>query len=140
MGLQGLDSIVADNTPGMVRIDSAEIFNRNPINNLKTRLQRRSDGFHNEAKEPTTLVAEVTNTRQVAIDFAGVTSLSSENLGGLIQANREARKMDYSVVLVNVGDSIRDILLLTRLDRLFQLVGTEALADDRARVDDTVLA
>lgn len=118
---------------GVFRVESAEIFDQTRQSNLRSRLQNRNRLSGSDLQTP-----EHPNVdRQVAIDFSGVTTLSSANLGGLVRANREAREMEYSVVLVNVGDSIREILALTRLDRLFASIGTEQLIDTEKSVDQT---
>jgi ABC-type transporter Mla MlaB component len=119
------------------RVDSADVFDLNDSSNLKMRLQACHG--HNSGVSPDREQGE-DDSRQVAIDFAGVTTLSSANLNGLIQANRQARELEYAVVLVNVGDSIRDILSLTRLDRLFTLECAESLDEKSSNIDETVLA
>ncbi len=67
--------------------------------------------------------------RRVEVDFADVQSLSSANLGGLIQVNREARGLGADLVLTNVGDPVRDIFKLTRLDRMFTFANSTLGSD-----------
>ena len=57
----------------------------------------------------------------VHVDFAGVAKICSSDLNDLIALNGKLRALGRELVLVNVPDSLMEILQLTRLDRLFRI-------------------
>jgi anti-anti-sigma factor len=57
----------------------------------------------------------------VAVDLAGVQGISSADLNVLIALHGKLRSGGRELVLVNVAQPLRDILELTRLDRLFRI-------------------
>lgn len=54
----------------------------------------------------------------VRVDFARVDRIASEGINGLMQINRRAHPFEIPVVLCNVADRIRDVLRITRVDRV----------------------
>ena len=67
---------------------------------------------------------------RILIDFSNVDHLSSAALGMLINVNNRVRTKNGSLRLANIKPSIRDVFVITKLDKLFKIVGTrdEAMA------------
>lgn len=63
----------------------------------------------------------------LTIDLASLAWLGSFGLNHLISIHREARSRGIRVVLANVQAEVREVLVLTRLERIFEL---EPLADE----------
>jgi anti-anti-sigma factor len=54
------------------------------------------------------------------IDFKEIARLNSAGLNGLIGMNTQARNHGVQLVLVDVQDSVRDVFVVTRLERMFE--------------------
>lgn len=69
-------------------------------------------------------------TPKLLIDFANVDHLSSAALGMLININSKVKAKNGSLRLANIRPTIRDVFVITKLDKLFKILGTreEALA------------
>lgn len=67
---------------------------------------------------------------EMLIDFAAVDHLSSAALGMLININKRVKERNGKLRLANIKASIRDVFVITKLDKLFRIYGTreEALA------------
>jgi len=106
--VQAVDSTV-------VRLSSRDIVDsisgQRVASNLRSMIETQCREELQDAGKP--------NPPRVEVDFANVATVSSASLGGLIQVNREARGLEVPLVLVNVCESVRDILTITRLDRMF---------------------
>ena len=57
---------------------------------------------------------------ELTIDMSKIAFLSSVGLNELIALNRQARVRGVQLVLADVQDSVKNILALTRLERLFR--------------------
>jgi len=57
----------------------------------------------------------------VAVDLAEVAWVSSVGLNELIEMNRSARNQGVELVLTNVQSAVREVLMLTRLERMFNI-------------------
>ncbi|TWU42942.1 STAS domain protein [Novipirellula aureliae] len=66
-------------------------------------------------------------TDLVAVDLAEVAWVSSVGLNELIEMNRSARKNGVRLVLTNVQTAVREVLVLTRLERMFNIDWEDAL-------------
>ena len=64
----------------------------------------------------------------VVLDFQWIEKITSVGLNELIKINAEARRREIKVVLANVTKSVREILALTRLERLFDFEPLKASA------------
>ena len=64
----------------------------------------------------------------VVLDFQWIEKITSVGLNELIKINAEARRREVKVVLANVTKSVREILALTRLERLFDFEPIKATA------------
>ena len=64
----------------------------------------------------------------VVLDFQWIEKITSVGLNELIKINAEARRREVKVVLANVTKSVREILALTRLERLFDFEPLKASA------------
>lgn len=69
-------------------------------------------------------------TPKLLIDFANVDHLSSAALGMLINVNSRVKAKNGYLRLANIRPTIRDVFVITKLDKLFKILGTrdEALA------------
>ena len=67
---------------------------------------------------------------KLLLDFGTVDHLSSAALGMLIDVNSKMRAKNGSLRLANIRPAIRDVFVITKLDKLFKIFGTreEALA------------
>lgn len=66
---------------------------------------------------------------QLNIDFKEISRLNSAGLNGLIGMNTSARNHGVRLVLVDVQDSIRDVFVVTRLERMFEFSNSMDLTD-----------
>jgi anti-anti-sigma factor len=57
----------------------------------------------------------------VAVDFARVNFMPSMTMAGLIQLSRQFRSRKQRLVLVNLQPSVRESLVLMRLDRVMEI-------------------
>ena len=109
----------------------------------------RADGGHNVIRFGQDLINEMSTARQIAsqitdfleqffcernfdsitagsseprviLDMSNIHFISSVGLNELISVNRQARIRGVQLVLADVNESVRNILALTRLERLFQ--------------------
>jgi anti-sigma B factor antagonist len=67
---------------------------------------------------------------KILIDFATVDHLSSAALGMLININSKVKARNGNLRLANIKSSIREVFVITKLDKLFKILGSrdEALA------------
>jgi anti-anti-sigma factor len=67
---------------------------------------------------------------KLLIDFANVDHLSSAALGMLININSKVKAKNGYLRLANIRPTIRDVFVITKLDKLFKILPTreEALA------------
>lgn len=61
-------------------------------------------------------------TSQLDIDLSGMTFLDSSGLGALISLHKSMRSQNGTVRLVNPSSTVRQILELTRLHRVFEIL------------------
>lgn len=65
---------------------------------------------------------------QICIDCGKTESIDSTALGVLIQGLKRARSQGGDLVLANVGDAVRMVLAITRVDRVCQVFDSEHAA------------
>jgi len=82
---------------------------------------------HAVGRELHRLIEEEGHTRLV-VDLAGVRYLSSDVLGILAGLQKEVDPLRGSIVLCGLDQLLRDMLRITRLDRVFDVCGDEAEA------------
>ncbi|TWU25002.1 putative anti-sigma factor antagonist BtrV [Novipirellula galeiformis] len=94
------------------------------LNSLKTARQLSDDlvGWINAAPKPEPAASKPRPT--LNLDLGDVDWLSSVGINELIQVNRKARKVGVKFVLTEVGDSVREVFELTRLERMFHVVSS----------------
>lgn len=75
-------------------------------------------------------LVEERETPKLLIDFGAVDHLSSAALGMLIDVNSKMRAKNGSLRLANIKPAIRDVFVITKLDKLFKILNTreDALA------------
>lgn len=56
----------------------------------------------------------------ITLDFQWIEKITSIGLNELIKIHSEARRRGVQIILGNVPKTVRDILALTRLERLFE--------------------
>jgi anti-anti-sigma factor len=61
----------------------------------------------------------------VLLNVADLKSVDSVLLGAIAQAHTSAIRSGASLKLLNVGDRLRDLLGMTKLDRFIQIVASE---------------
>ena len=70
------------------------------------------------------LLAEVPELAgRLIVDFAGTRRIDSAGLGALMLVQRKAAERQQVVVLRNLRDEFRFLLVLTKLDDLFEIEG-----------------
>lgn len=63
-------------------------------------------------------------TPKVLIDFANVDHLSSAALGMLININSRVKAKNGYLRLANIKSSIREVFVITKLDKLFKIMNS----------------
>ena len=58
---------------------------------------------------------------RLVVDFSGITFMDSSGLGALIASSRTLQKQDGDIRLACLSDTIRQIMGLTRADRMFDI-------------------
>jgi anti-anti-sigma factor len=69
----------------------------------------------------------------VLLNVAGLQTVDSVLLGAIAQAHTSAVRSGASLKLVNVGDRLRELLALARLDRFIEIVESEEKELQRRR-------
>jgi anti-sigma B factor antagonist len=64
--------------------------------------------------------------RKILLNFGNVEFLSSAALGKLITMNRKVQAVRGKLILCNITKEIREVFEITKLDKLFTIVGDEA--------------
>ena len=67
-------------------------------------------------------LARETGVTTIAIDLCGVEMLPSLGLGALVQIANKCKARQQKLKLASCGSNLRQTLVLTRLDRFFELV------------------
>ncbi|MEM1423738.1 MAG: STAS domain-containing protein [Planctomycetota bacterium] len=65
---------------------------------------------------------------RVAIDFSQVTMLGSLGLGALITLTKTCKSNKGQLVIFGIDDMIRELIKMSRLDRILTIAGDEAAA------------
>lgn len=73
-----------------------------------------------EFRERLGLWIDDTNAESLLIDFADVSKLDSSALGVLVTAHTLARQHDTQIGLIHVSKRIKNLIVLTRLVKVFQ--------------------
>ena len=63
---------------------------------------------------------------RLLIDLAATRKVDSAGLGALMLIQRHAAERRQGIALSNVNDELRFLLMLTKLDELFELVAADA--------------
>jgi anti-anti-sigma factor len=75
--------------------------------------------------EPSTMLlhaGEKHSAHQLVIDLAGVDAIDASGLGALVGLEKWARRTGLRVRLLNPSKYLRELLALTRLERIFEIV------------------
>jgi len=86
--------------------------------NLTTQRIRCWNHAHDLGRQLLNLL-EDTNIRVLRVDLACIESVSSETLAQLARVHCRASQLGKKLLLANVTDPVREVLHVTRLDRLF---------------------
>ncbi|WP_442505829.1 STAS domain-containing protein [Novipirellula sp. SH528] len=100
------------------------------LNSLKTARGLREDLFrwmHLRTDAPR---CSNTAAPTLKLDLGGVDWLSSVGLNELISINRKARKLGVKLILTEVGETVREVFALTRLERMFHVVWSDPSDED----------
>jgi anti-sigma B factor antagonist len=72
----------------------------------------------------------LTKTQRLAINLTQVKYIDSSGIASLLEVLKEARKVGKRVMLFGVNGAVLQVLQLTRLTGVFEIVETEAQALD----------
>ena len=75
-----------------------------------------------------TALIDEKNNPKLLLDFATVDHLSSAALGMLINANKKIREKNGQLRLANIKPQIFEVFVITKLNKLFRIMGTRAEA------------
>jgi len=74
---------------------------------------------------------EQTSPRHIILDFTDLTYIDSAGLGLLTLAHRKLSAISSRLVIANPQSAVRDILLLTNIDKMFSIVDSVAVPSPR---------
>ncbi len=91
------------------------------------------EDINREMRERILETAMANRTLPVVLDLSKVAFLPSLSIGALVALLAELKKSDQRLVLVGLQPPVRDVLAITRLDRIFDIHDTvvEAIAQIR---------
>jgi anti-anti-sigma factor len=69
----------------------------------------------------------IPNHRRIILDLSGLTQMDSMGLGSLVRLYLSARSQGSSLELTNLGQKVRDLLILTNLISVFTVVGEHGM-------------
>jgi len=69
----------------------------------------------------------------LVVDFRNVPYMSSVGLRVLTRANKEAARFSVSIVVANLGETLREIFEISRFDKLFPVFDSIEAAIDSVR-------
>jgi anti-sigma B factor antagonist len=69
------------------------------------------------------VVALIPNSKRVILDFTDVTHMDSSGLGTLVRLYVHAKSSDAVIELMNPGKSIKQLLGITHMMSVFQMIG-----------------
>jgi anti-sigma B factor antagonist len=72
-----------------------------------------------------TLLSSLKTTTHMAINLGGVSYIDSSGIASLVEVLREAQDTKKRLVLFGVGGAVLQVLQLTRLTGIFEIVQTE---------------
>jgi len=84
-----------------------------------------------EIERALTTLLEAKERPKILLDFANVDHLTSAALGMLININNRIKQRNGQLRLANIRPQIMEVFMITKLNRLFRILGTrpEALAN-----------
>jgi len=83
--------------------------------------------FHSEVAK-----VEQTSPRHIILDFTDLTYIDSAGLGLLTLTHRKLSAISSRLVIANPQSVVRDILLLTNMDKMFPLYDSVAAASQKS--------
>jgi len=75
-----------------------------------------------------TLKRILTSSKQIVLNFSGVSYIDSGGLGTLVGVNASARGAGADIKLSGLGQRLRDVLQITKLVTVFEVYDTEQQA------------
>ena len=72
-----------------------------------------------------TLLTSLNTTQHMAINLGGVSYIDSSGIASLVEVLRAAQDSKKKLVLFGVGGAVLQVLQLTRLTGIFEIVATE---------------
>jgi len=75
--------------------------------------------------------AEEASPRQIVFDLTGLSSIDSAGLGLLTLTHRKLSAKGSRLMIANAQSSVRDILLLTKMDQMFSMVDSVAATSQK---------
>lgn len=69
-----------------------------------------------------------TGRKQIVLDMAGVTYIDSSGLGELVSCHTTATREKSAVKLANLGKKTQDLLVITKLNMVFDVYSSESEA------------
>jgi anti-sigma B factor antagonist len=71
------------------------------------------------------LLDSLKNAEKLAVNMAGVNYLGSSGIASLLEILKEAREVRKRFILFGITDAVREVLQLTRLTKVFEILETE---------------
>jgi anti-sigma B factor antagonist len=75
-----------------------------------------------------TLLDSLKDTPLLVVNLRGVRYVDSSGIASLVEVLKEARKTEKRFVLVGLNKAVHEVLQLTRLTKLFEILDTEDAA------------
>lgn len=79
--------------------------------------------IHGEPSSMLLHAGEKYRSHQLVVDLTGVDAVDASGLGALVGLEKWARQTGMQVRLLNPSKYLRELLQLTRLERIFEIVG-----------------
>jgi len=79
-----------------------------------------------EIERALTTLLESRQRPKILLDFANVDHLTSAALGMLININNRIKQQNGQLRLANIRPQIMEVFMITKLNRLFRILGTRA--------------
>ena len=71
-------------------------------------------------------VAAQPGCRKLVLNFSGVELITSATLGKLVSTNRRMDEKGGTMIMCEMGDNVRTVFRITKLDNILKICETEA--------------
>ena len=80
--------------------------------------------------------AELTSPRQIILDFTDFSHIDSAGLALLTLTHRKLSTMGIRLIVAKAQSTVRDILLLTNMDKMFSIDDSVALTSQGSKTGE----